>query len=136
MPIVCRYQTQLEYDLMCRTRFTLDDLGRGLTWRALFSFVMHLDSQSCTWKAMHKDKMTSSLWESPRIVPQLLATLVDELRRMEYLYASSKSKHKLKEPMPIERPGVKTDKKKLGQEPISVKDFDKWWNGEGEEKHG
>lgn len=95
-----------------------------------------MSTQSRTWQATHQDKAAYSLWESPRIVPQLLATLVDELRRMEYLYASSKSKHKLKEPKPIERPGVKADKKKLGQEPISVKDFDKWWNGEEEEKHG
>lgn len=133
--IVARYSLALEYDLMTKTAYTLDDLGRSLTWRALFSFVCGLDKTSLLWQQMNGDKKEEALWEKQALIPQLLALLIDEVRNMQYIYASSHSKKPIKQPEPIPRPHIKknSDTKHYGSKPVTKQQFEKFWSTRKEE---
>lgn len=133
---MAHHQQALEYDLMVRTHFTLDDLGRSLSWRALFSFISGLDKTSLLWQQMHQDRQDEALWESPAVLPQLVALLVDELRSMQYIYIASHSKHAVKQPEPIPRPGIKqkkADVKRFGSKPVTKQEFETFWSSRKED---
>lgn len=113
---------------MCNTSYTLDDLGRRLSWRAFASFVEHLNSDSATWQAIHKDKSEDAMWQDVKTLPVLVALLIDEVRNVQYLYATAHSKHKVKKPKSLLPNRKKDDDKKFGQEPIRKSEFNSWWN--------
>lgn len=128
MPIVVQHTSELEYDLMCSTTYTLDDLGRRLSWRAFASFVRHLDADSATWQAVNKHKSDEAMWQDVKVLPMLTALLIDEVRNMQYLYASAHSKRKVKKPKSLLPNRKKNDDKRFGQEPIRKSEFNSWWN--------
>lgn len=128
------YSDALEYDLMTRTRFTLDDVGKALSWRALLAFIAHLDKSSALWRAANEEDVELAFWESKEIQPQLLAGIIDELRAVRYVLVAANSNHKPKPPKPIERPFVKAKNQaqQYGSEPVSITEFEDFWSGGGE----
>lgn len=128
------YSDALEYDLMTRTRFTLDDVGKALSWRALLAFIAHLDKSSALWRAANEEDVELAFWESSEIQPQLLAGIIDELRAMRYVLVATNSKHKPKPPKPLERPYVKAKNQaqQYGSEPVNIEEFENFWSGGGE----
>lgn len=81
---------------------------------------------------MNPNKIDESAWQDDSMLPQLMATLIDEIRAFQWMFAQSKSKRNIKNKFPeqIERPGVKSRTKKYGSEPIPVADFNDWYGGE------
>ena len=101
---------------MTTTSFTLDDLGERLSFRALSSFVKRLPKTSETWQELNPEYAEFATWESSAIIPQLLATISDQMNK------------KQPKPKPLKRPGVKETTKRYGKDPIPISEFNDWWN--------
>lgn len=98
---------------------------------ALCHFVANLSLDSATVSAASGYKGMRE-WGEREKTNILLADLYDNITAFRYLYATSKSKRKIKRPKPYPRPWAKNDKvKHIGKDPIRVKDFAKWWKSRG-----
>lgn len=126
--MVVEHTEALEYDLMTTTSFTLDDLGERLSFRALSSFVKRLPKTSETWQELNPKYAEFATWESSAIIPQLLATISDQMNWLMWLYSSTKSIKKQPKPKPLKRPGVKETTKRYGKDPIPISEFNDWWD--------
>ncbi len=117
---------------MTKTQFTLDDVGARLSERALLHFCLHLPVTSELWRSMNPNKIDESVWQDESMLPQLMATLIDEVRAFQWMFAQSRSKRSIKNKYPeqIDRPGVKSRTKKYGAEPIPASEFKEWYGGE------
>lgn len=114
---------------MTMTSYQLADLGGRLKSRSLLHFCRMLPVSSRTRRAESAKAAEEGMWEDLGMMPGLTATVIDELRYVEYLLKQARSTHRLPLPVPIERPGVETGVKRVGDGAIPIKDFDDWWNG-------
>jgi hypothetical protein len=88
--------------------------GSGLSWRKLLALVEHLPPESTLNTAirndMPEDKVLANFGDpvnapwSP--LESLVASLIDEVRQLAWMYASSHSDATIKRPEPIRRPGI------------------------------
>lgn len=130
--IIDKHGRALEYDLMTRAGFTLEDVPSRVSFRALLSFVSHLGADS---ELVAELKPELAGWQGAQRVPMMLADVIDLLNNIGYMYASShrgKGKPKPKQPRPYRRPVAKDDSQKVGSDPIPIKDFDEWWESGAE----
>jgi hypothetical protein len=90
--------------------------GTELTWRRFMVLFGQLPSDSATLtfirNSIPEDELAARR-NDPKRAPwspteSLLATVVDELRTVVWMYAQAHSKAKIPRPEPIERPGVRT----------------------------
>ena len=105
--IIDKHGRALEYDLMTRAGFTLEDVPSRVSFRALLSFVSHLGADS---ELVAELKPELAGWQGAQRVPMMLADVIDLLNNIGYMYASShrgKGKPKPKQPRPYRRPGAK-----------------------------
>lgn len=127
----------LDYDLMTRTAYTLDDVGGRLQVRSLAHFLQHLPPESATVRALRPDDEERVAWETGRVETQLLAILIDELRGMQWMYAKANSKGTVTRPKAFPTPwsdGDETGVTRYGSDPIPVGEFDAWFDREDEEE--
>lgn len=118
---------------MTRCGATLGDIPDRIPWTALRSFTEHLDASSALVKELNPDVAD---WQGPARVPMILADLYDLLATFRWQYETAhlkKGRKKPKRPKPYERPGARTDDggRRIGRDPIPIKDFDDWWEGGG-----
>ena len=109
---------------MTRTRYSLDDLGGELSERMLLSFTRRLPAESETVAALSPD----GGWSRTEM---LLARLCEGVEMLIWVDVCKGLKRSQMPPRPdrIERPGVKSDRKRIGRDPIPVSEFDEWYNG-------
>ncbi len=115
--ILVDHRGALEYELLTRTRYTLDDIGGRLTWPALYSFISYLPPGNALC-----DDPALRAWYGGQYTADLLADLIDVL-------ATIATRGKAK---PYKRPTDKYrngEKRKVGSGAIPVREFDAWWNG-------
>lgn len=113
---------------MTLARLTLDDLGGGLSCRALVAFVRNLPAGSALARETRDGELWA--WSQPAMTNQLLAALVDELRMAEWAWARANGARGARRPRPIPRPGVKDDSvRRIGSDPIPISEFEDFWNG-------
>lgn len=107
----------VEYDLMTRTAFCLDDLGGALSWGALRSFIFNIGPDS----ALGRDLGKATGWESQIKTNAILADIYDLLQvintNLVGLANRGKSKKKIK---PYPRPGKGDDKKRIGKGALTL----------------
>lgn len=115
----------VDYDLMTRTRYTLDDLGGELSERALLAFTRRLPAESETVAALSPDGGWSR-------TDMLLARLCEGIELLIWVECNKGRKRSNMSPRPprIPRPGVEPDRRRIGREPIPISDFDEWYGGE------
>ena len=133
---MAEHGAELDYDLMTRTRFTLDDLGGALSWRALLHFAANLEPTSRLVRAMHPEIEDMAPWLDGTMVAPLVADLIDCTNYGRWEYAVSltkKGKSKPREPKAWPRPWRKAGKgeKKIGRDPIPISEFEDWWESKG-----
>lgn len=108
---------------------TLEDVPEHLSWRALRSFVGHLDAGS---ELVSELSPESAHWQGDSRIAMLLADVFDQLSWLRYEFACAntpKGKSRPKRPRPYPRPGVKAQDESVGRKPIPVSEFDAWWDG-------
>jgi len=123
----------VNFDLMTRTNYQLDDVGGALNWSSLYSFITHLKGDS----ALARDLGKSTGWEDTQKTNEILADIFDILQVINFnivAYASNgKKKSKIK---PYPRPGREEDKdeKKLGKGALPASELFEWFRRKRE--HG
>lgn len=112
----------LEYDLLTRTNYTLDDVGGRLSWSALSSFVRNLGTDS----ALARDLGKSTGWETLIATNSILADIYDVLQAINTNIVSLGGGKK-KKIRPYPRPGKDNDKKrKFGTSMPTVEGLRDW----------
>lgn len=118
----------LEYDLLTMTHYTLRDVGGALPWGALRNFVTHLPRTSALSRELvpltehehwvNGDYNASILADIFDVTAQGIATLIAK--------GSGKSPKRV---IAYPRPGKKPKVQHVGKDPIPIRDFWGWWNG-------
>lgn len=112
----------IEYDLLT-LGFRLEDLGTpALSWRDLLVIMRHLPRTSAYARAKFG---TDAAWG---LTEHLLATAVDVLQTANWQRGGKKAGPK---PKPVPRPGKTKKTRRIGRDPIPVKDFNAWWDSGG-----
>lgn len=113
----------IEYDLITRTAYTLDDVGGRLSWSALSSFIKNLDTGS----ALAKDLDKTTGWENTLQANIILADIYDLLQvTNSLLIAMATQGKKRKKITPYPRPGKDRNTRKLGKGAMPLNALSKW----------
>ena len=72
----------LDYDLMTRTAYTLEDVGGRLRMRSLSHFLQYLPPDSATMRELNPEDAEKVAWSMGRVDSQILAAIVDEVRAL------------------------------------------------------
>lgn len=117
MQLIDEHAEALNFDLLTKTSYTLDDVGGALSWSALNSFVRNLDSGS----ALARDLGKSTGWENTLMTNQILADIYDLLQVIAIMLSGKKKQIK-----PYPRPGREKDRK-IGKGAVKVTELEKWF---------
>ena len=112
----------LNYDLITRTNYQMDDIGGALSWSSLHSFLINIGGDS----ALARDLDKSTGWDQTIKTNAILADIYDLLQviRAEIVALGGKKPRKIK---PYPRPGADEDKKrKLGKGAMPLTELRKW----------
>lgn len=109
---------------MTRTRYLTRDIGAALPEGAALSFVRYLPPDAALVRELHPD----AAWQTDRHASMLLAQISDQLSWMLYSYSKAHG-GKPRKPKPIPRPGVRDSTRRVGRDPIPIKDFNSWYYG-------
>jgi len=112
---------------MTRTRFTLDDLGGGLSARALLAFLRHLPPESASCAEIDG---ADGGWSRSDM---LLARTCEAVEALLWVTACKGARRSSwpKRPERIARPGVSPDEgRRIGRDPIPISEFDSWYGGD------
>jgi hypothetical protein len=112
----------LEYDLLTRTHYQLDDVGGALSWSSLYSFIKYLPGDSALAQDLEKP---SAIWDSRIKTNAILADIYDLL---QILIANLSGKKQNITPYP--RPGREENtKRKFGQGAMPYNELREWIRG-------
>ena len=118
----------LNYDLITRTNYQIDDIGGSLSWASLYSFIKNLDGTS----ALAKDLGKSTGWETTLKTNEILADIFDMLQVIhgDLINWASHGKQKAKV-KPYPRPGMEEDKnkRKFGSGAMPLNQLREWFRG-------
>ena len=122
----------IEYDLMTRAGFTLDDVPGRVPWRALAAFVGNLDASSAYVREVDPE---NARWLGTERIQSMLADLIDAVSVLDWHFCTAnteKGKQKPRKPRPYPRPWARDDgRQRIGSGAIPIRDFDEWWDGGG-----
>jgi hypothetical protein len=111
----------IEADLL-RAGFTLKDLGKRVTWRAVLAFVKRAPQDSAVYREMVGE---DAVWT---LEAQLMALAVDVLNIANFQRGSGKGT----KPKPLERPGVRPKGREVygdRSDAVSPAEFRSFWDG-------
>ena len=119
---VIEHRKAIEYDLLTRTGFQINDVGGSLSWTALDSFIRNLDTDS----ALARDLGKSTGWENTIQTNTLLADLYDLMQAINANLISLGG-NKPKKIKPYPRPnGDSNTKKRIGKGALPYDELQKW----------
>lgn len=122
--LIYEHGEALNYDLMTRTRYTLNDLGAALSEGAALSFVRYLPPDSALKREIAPDVAP---WLTTEKTAALLAGIYDQLSWLQYTVSKAYG-GKPKKPKPLPRPGAEDKSTRhIGKDPILVEEFDTWF---------
>ena len=126
--LIERYGEAIEYDLLDRRGWSLDDVGRVYSWRDLWVLVMRWQKTPDTATCEAVQGVVH--WS---VTDQLLAGVFDILQFANWQRASKKHSPK---PKPLQRPWDKGNVRKLGSKPIPISAFNDWWDSKVRSRRG
>lgn len=93
--------------------------GSGLSWRKLLVLIDYLPPEAALNTAIRnmipEDELAANSGDTAKAVwsmsDGLIATLIDEIRILTWMYASKNSEQAIPKPVPIRRPGVTSGRK-------------------------
>lgn len=122
-----KHDKALTYDLLTKTKYSLDDVGGELSWFALSSFIENLDTGS----ALARDLKKSTGWESALKTNVILADIYDLLQTINLnlcRIGGSKQSKKIK-PYPRPFGKDKENTKKIGKGALPFDQLKEWIKG-------
>ena len=102
---------------MTRLGCTLDALGGGLTWPALFSFIRHLPPVNAITRETDPDICA---WLAGERTASLIADLID--------VTIAAHTPEGKTPKRVKRPTDTDNTQRFGADPIPISEFQAWWD--------
>ena len=115
---------------MVKTGYSLEDIGRALSWSALGAFLRHIDINSET--AMEIEPELAS-WAGTAKTNALLADIFDILAMINANLCAMGSGKKAKKPKGYPRPGDK-DKQKIGKNALPPDQLKAWFEKKRKER--
>ena len=109
---------------MISTGHSLDDVGSGLSWAALGSFLHNLGPDSATARELDPDM---AIWSSSAKTNAILADIFDMLAQINANLVAIGSHKTSKKPKPYPRPGDKEkQEKRIGKNALPANELDLW----------
>ena len=109
---VVEHKGAVEYDLMTKAGYTLQDVGGGLSWSALFSFVTHIEADSALMRELRPEL---SVWSTQAKTNAILADIYDVLSMINSNLCAKGSGKRAKRPQPYPRPVENKTQKRIGK---------------------
>lgn len=115
---VDEHREALEYDLLTKTHYTIDDVGSSLKWGSLQSFIMNLDTNSALMRSMSPEVTE---WDTRLKTNAILADIFDLLSAINTNLIAIGSGKRQKQPKPYPRPFNKQpdNVRKIGKEAVT-----------------
>lgn len=101
----------INYDLLTKTGHELSDVGRGLSWSALDSFIRNSPPDGALMREIRPDLYQ---WTTPAKTNAILADIYDMLAAINSNLCAKGSGKKAKKPKPYPRPGKNSSARKVG----------------------
>ena len=119
--VIREFPEEVEADLQRFYGVDLTSLGADLSWRRLLVLIEHLPPEGALNTAIRnatpEEQLAMAAGDSTRApwstLEILIASLIDEVRNLSWMYASAHSKSTVQKPDPIRRPGSKRRGRKL-----------------------
>ncbi len=128
-----KHREALNYDLLTRTGYEVNDIGGALSWGAFESFLKHVGPES----AIGQELGYATGWETRKKTNEILADIYDLLQVLNRNLVAANSKKKVSETIkPYPRPGQDKDERKVGKGALSVKDLRAWIENRRKQKKG
>jgi len=113
---VKEHSEAIEYDLLTKTGHELSEVGRGLSWSALDSFVKNTPPDGALMRELRPELYQ---WSTPAKTNALLADIYDMLAVINANLCAKGSGKRAKRPKPCPRPKGNTARKVGTAMPIS-----------------
>lgn len=118
-----KHDKAITYDLLTKTKYSLDDVGGELSWFALSSFIENLDTDS----ALARDLKKSTGWEKTIQTNVILADIYDLLQAINTNLCRIGGSKQHKQIKPYPRPfGKDNNIKKIGKDPLPYNELKDW----------
>lgn len=120
------HRKAIQYDLITKTGYKLDDIGRNLSWDALDSFLSEIDADSALIREVDPD---TAEWGTRVKTNKILADIWDQLSLINSNLVAIGSRKPAKTPKPYPRPGQKPpdDERKIGSGALPPDELKKWF---------
>lgn len=109
---VLEHRGAVNYDLLTRTGHDLDDVGRGLSWSALDSFIRNTPPDGALMREMRPE---IAQWSTTAKTNAILADIYDMLAAINANLCAKGSGKRPKRPKPYPRPGATSNQRKIGK---------------------
>lgn len=118
------HREAVEHDLLSQTGFQLDDVGRGLSWAALSSFISSIGPDTATAAELWPDV---SEWATRVKTNAILADIYDVLSLINANLVAMGSHKPAKTPDKYPRPNDKNENTKhFGSDALPVEELHAW----------
>lgn len=130
-----KHREAVEYDLLTRTGYTLDDIGDALSWGAFSSFVRCLDLDSALGRETRKNE---AAWASRIKTNAILADIFDAISQLNANIIALSTGKASKKITPYPRPfdTKKKDSKHYGSGALPSEDLKSWFEKKRIEHNG
>lgn len=119
------HREAINFDLLTRTGYEIEDIGGALSWGAFESFIKQIGPNS----ALGRELGYATGWETTTKTNAILADIYDLLQVINLniirTHSDKKTKKKFK---PYPRPGQDDKKRKIGRGALPVNDLREWIN--------
>lgn len=121
---VDEHREALNYDLITQTTYQVKDIGGGLSWDALDSFIKNIGPGSALGRDLGYN---FEGWDTTTKTNSILADIYDLLQMINRNIVASKSKKRISEKItPYPRPGQEKKERRLGKGGLPKADLLAW----------
>lgn len=121
---IAEHRGAVERDLLTETGYELEDIGSGLSWGALKSFMGSIKLGSALGEELNPE-MTQ--WATPAKTNYILADICDQLSLVNYYLYALVTKKRGKKLEPYKRPGDdKKNTRRIGKGAIPANKMREW----------
>lgn len=124
--IVSEHREAIDYDLLTKTGFEVNDIGRSLSWTALGSFLKNIDANSAFMAELHPEH---AAWATQSKTNTILADIFDMLAQLNANLVALGAGRPAKKPKPYKRPTTKQpeNERHFGRGALPPDELRKWF---------